>query len=184
VPTDVAARRYHHPIQDDTATFLLTSGETGGERTLIEIELAPGGGNAPHRHLTYDEHFEVLAGEILVTVDDETRRLGPGDIAVAPMGALHNFTATHLAATFRVELRPGHLGFERALQAGYRLAEEGRTTRQGIPRNPYHAALLLEWSDIRLSGPTALLQPLFTRLARRARRTGVEAQLLARYCDW
>jgi len=47
-------RRYYHPGQKDYATFLETSKETGGERTLIEIELAPGGGNVPHYHLTYD----------------------------------------------------------------------------------------------------------------------------------
>lgn len=40
-------RRYYHPIQKDYATFLQTSEETGGERTLIEVEVAPGGGNDP-----------------------------------------------------------------------------------------------------------------------------------------
>ena len=47
-----AGRRYYHPLQKDYATFLETSEETGGDRTLIEIEVAPGGGNAPHYHKT------------------------------------------------------------------------------------------------------------------------------------
>jgi mannose-6-phosphate isomerase-like protein (cupin superfamily) len=55
-------RRYYHPQQKDYATFLQTSEETGRERTLIEVEVAPGGGNIPHFHKTYDEHFEVLEG--------------------------------------------------------------------------------------------------------------------------
>jgi hypothetical protein len=41
-------RRYYHPIQKDYATFLQTSEEMGGEYTLIEVEVAPGGGNEPH----------------------------------------------------------------------------------------------------------------------------------------
>ena len=40
-------RRYYHPFQKDYATFLKTSEETGGEYTLIEVEVASGGGNAP-----------------------------------------------------------------------------------------------------------------------------------------
>ena len=43
----VTTRRYYHPLQKDYATFLKTSEETGGEFTLIEVEVAPGGGNAP-----------------------------------------------------------------------------------------------------------------------------------------
>ena len=33
-------RRIYNPVQKDAATFLETSEETGGERTLIEIEAA------------------------------------------------------------------------------------------------------------------------------------------------
>ena len=43
-------QRYYHPIQKDNATFLETSEETGGEYSLIEVEVAPGGGNNPHYH--------------------------------------------------------------------------------------------------------------------------------------
>ena len=76
-------RRYYHPIQKDYATFLETSEETGGERTLIEVEVAPGGGNAPHYHKTYDEHFEVVEGALEVLVGKEARTLRPGQKAVA-----------------------------------------------------------------------------------------------------
>jgi mannose-6-phosphate isomerase-like protein (cupin superfamily) len=71
-------RRYYHPGQKDYATFLETSEETGGERTLIEIELAPGGGNTPHYHKTYDEHFEVLEGALEVQLGKASRILRPG----------------------------------------------------------------------------------------------------------
>ena len=41
------ARRIVNPVQRDVVTFLETSEETGGERTPTEVELVPGGGNAP-----------------------------------------------------------------------------------------------------------------------------------------
>jgi hypothetical protein len=40
-------RRYYNPVEKGHATFLQTSEETGGERTLIEVEVAPGGGTEP-----------------------------------------------------------------------------------------------------------------------------------------
>lgn len=40
-------RRYYHPVQKDYATFLQTSEETGGEHTLIEVEVAPGAATFP-----------------------------------------------------------------------------------------------------------------------------------------
>src|SRR4051794_848397 len=54
--TTASSRRFYNPVQKDYATFLETSEESGGARTLIQVELAPRGGNALHRHLTYAEH--------------------------------------------------------------------------------------------------------------------------------
>ena len=107
-------RRYYHPGQKDYATFLETSEETGGDRTLIEIELAPGGGNTPHYHLTYDEHFEVLEGALEVQLGKASRILRPGDKAVAYKTVLHRFrNPSGEPARFLVELRPGHAGLRR-----------------------------------------------------------------------
>jgi quercetin dioxygenase-like cupin family protein len=148
-----AGRRYYHPLQKDYATLLETSEETGGDRTLIEIEVAPGGGNAPHFHKTYEEHFEVIEGCLEVLVGGETRIL-----------------------------RPGHTGFEKAIKAGYGLAADGLTGPNGAPKNIYHLAVLLGWSEIRMPGVFTLAEPLFRLLARRARRKGIEAELEAGYC--
>lgn len=176
-------QRYYHPIQKDYATFLKSSEETGGEYTLVEVELAPGGGNAPHYHKTYDEHFEVLEGRLEVLVGEEMRVLGAGQEAVAEKNVLHRFRNGADGTTrFLVKLRPGHAGFERALKAGYGLARDGRTFSDGTPKNPYHLAVLLEWSDIRLPGLFTVAEPLFRLLARWARRKGIDRELEARYC--
>jgi quercetin dioxygenase-like cupin family protein len=178
-----AGRRYYHPLQKDYATFLETSEETGGDRTLIEIEVAPGGGNAPHFHKTYEEHFEVIEGCLEVLVGGETRILRPGEKAVAAKNVLHRFrNPTGASTRFLVELRPGHAGFEKAIKAGYGLVADGLTGPNGAPKNIYHLAVLLGWSEIRMPGGFTLAEPLFRLLARRARRKGIEAELEARYC--
>jgi quercetin dioxygenase-like cupin family protein len=176
-------RRYYHPLQKDLATFLKTSEETQGELTLIEIEVAPGGGNAPHYHKTYDEHFEVLKGTLEVRLGNDTHTLHAGQKAVAPKNTLHCFrNPTGEPATFLVELRPGSAGFEKALKAGYGLAADGRTRKDGTPKNIYQLAMLLEWSEIRLPGIMGLVEPLFRLLAKRARAKGIDGELEAKYC--
>ena len=179
----LAPRSYYHPIQKDYVTFLKTSEETGGEYTLAEVELAARGGNTPHYHKTYDEHFEVLEDKLEVLVGEETRVLNPGQKAVATKNALHNFrNPTDEPARFLAELRPGHVGFEKVIKAGYGLAGEGLVSAKGVPKNLYHLAVLLEWSDIRLPGLFTLAEPLLRLLAKRARRKGIEEELEARYC--
>jgi quercetin dioxygenase-like cupin family protein len=175
-------RRYYHPIQKDYATFLETSEESGGERTLIEVEVAPGGGNDPHYHKTYDEHFEVLDGALEVLVDKATVTLRSGEKAVAPRNTLHRFrNTTEKPASFLVELRPGHSGFEKAIKIAYGLASDGLASANGTPKNLYYTALLMQWSDIRLPGIYTVAEPLFRLLARRARRKGIDRELEARY---
>ncbi len=176
-------RRYYHPLQKDYTTFLETSEETGGEHTLIEIELAPGGGNTPHYHKTYDEHFEVIEGTLEVLVGKETRVLRPGQKAVAPRNTLHRFrNPGKQRVRFLVELRPASAGFEKAIKAGYGLARDGRVRADGTPKNLYHLAVLLEWSEIRLPGVFTIAEPLLRFLAKRARRKGIDRELEARYC--
>jgi len=129
-------RRYYHPVQKDYTTFLETSEETGGEHTLLEIELAPGGGNTPHYHKTHDEHFEVVEGTLEVLVGKETRVLRPGQKAVAPRNTLHKFrNPGEERARFLVELRPASAGFEKATKAGYGLARRSCRCRRD-PEEP------------------------------------------------
>lgn len=184
-PAAAATRRFYNPIQQDAATFLETAEESWGERTHLEIELAPGGGNGLHRHLTYAERFEVVEGQLIVEVGDAARALSPGDTAVAPVDAPHCFrNETAETVTFRVELTPGHTGFERALMAGYGLAADGRCNAESVPRSLYEMAVLMVWSDIAFPGLVGRLQPVLRLIARRARAKGIDRRLRERYCAW
>jgi quercetin dioxygenase-like cupin family protein len=177
-----ATRRFHNPVQKDTVTFLETAGETGKAHTLVEVELAPGGGNPKHRHGSYAEHFEVLEGELTVHLDGTDHVLKAGETAVVEIGSLHNFSNRGDApARFRVELRPGHRGFEKTIQVGYGLAADGLVRKDGTPKSLVHLALMSSWGDMQIAGPLAVLNPLLAALARRAERNGTARELTERY---
>jgi quercetin dioxygenase-like cupin family protein len=177
-----ASRRIHNPIQRDAATFLETSEETGGARTLVELEIAPGGRVNPHEHTTYIEYFAVHRGRLTVRVDDAEVHLGPGDEAIVPAGAVHSWANEGDDRAMAVlELQPGHAGFEKALRVAYGLASDGLVNSRGVPRNPLHTALLLDWSEGRLAGSSALLSRPLALLARLARARGVDRELERRY---
>jgi mannose-6-phosphate isomerase-like protein (cupin superfamily) len=169
----------HNPVQRDTVTFV----ETAGERTCLDVELAPGGGNPMHRHLTYAERFEAVEGTLSVQIGRRVLRLARGERATVPPGCRHRFfNDTGEPVRFRVELTPGHAGFERSLVVAYGLAADGLTDDTGTPRRLDHLALLADWSEMRACGPLAIFNPLVGLLARRARKRGVEDELFARYC--
>jgi quercetin dioxygenase-like cupin family protein len=175
-------RRIYSPVQRDAAIFLETVEESGGHRTLAEVELAPGGGNAPHKHLSFSEHFVCIEGELTVRADGLLHVLQPRDEATAAPGVIHNFAnETDEPVRFQVELSPGHRGFEQALQIAYGLAEDGRTNDKGIPKSLVEAAVLMDMSETRVVGPIRLLIPLLKVLARWGRRRGVDAALVERY---
>jgi len=177
------SRTIWNPVQRDSATFLVTSAESGGTVTRLEIRLAAGGGNQLHLHRSYAEHFQVLEGELGVEIAGERRVLRPGEPAVVPAGTLHRFFSVNdQPARFIVELRPGHAGMERALRIGYGLARDGLTNDRGIPRSFLHLALAADLSDIAITGPLSVLNPVFRLAARIARARGVEAELVRRYC--
>lgn len=176
-------RRYYNPVEEAYATFLKTSDETGGEYTLIEVEVAPGGGTAPHYHKTYSERFEVLEGTLEVLVGRQTLTLKAGQRAEAHRDTRHRFrNPGGEPARFLVELRPGHAGFEKSVKVAYGLARDGHFRANGAPRNLYHLALLLEWGEMRVPGSFSVIESLFRLLVKLARRKGIDRELEAGYC--
>lgn len=177
-------RRIYSPVQKDAATFLETSAATNGRRTLLEIELAPGGGNSLHYHTTFVERFEVLEGELHLQLGKTIQTLHPTQAAVVPINTLHRFfNPTNQMTRFLVEFQPGHTGMEQILQIVYGLAADGKTNQRGIPTNLYHLAVILTLGDTGITGPLGLLRPVFGLLAARARKLGIEQELIQRYCQ-
>jgi mannose-6-phosphate isomerase-like protein (cupin superfamily) len=182
-PQTAGRKVYLNPVIGDKLVFLKTSRETGGAYTLVEIELAPGGGNIPHIHGTFSETFIPLEGTLQVRSGNQQLHLHPGQTYTVPPGAPHCFgNPSDKPIRFQAELRPGHEGFENSLKIANGLASDGLTNNKGVPRNLLHLSVVGITGDTYLPGPLALLMPLFRWLAHRARRLGVEKALLERYC--
>ena len=173
--------RIYHPIQRDYVTFLRTAEETDGELLLIEVELAPHGGNALHRHLAFTETFEAVEGELHMHLGGRDLVLRPGERVAVPPGTVHRvYSRSDRPIRFRVEHRPP-LQWEQVLRMGYGLAADGKVNSKGVPKSLLQAALLFTMSDTYLAGvPIALQRAIFGPLAALARRRGVD-RALARY---
>ena len=175
-------RRIYNPVQRDAATFLETSEESGGVRTLVELDVAPGGKVTPHYHLSYSERFKVLEGRLSVEIDEVRHELGSGDEAVAAAHSVHAWSNPgEDRSVVHIELRPGTPGFEQGLRVVYGLAADGLVRKNGVPRNPLHAALVLQMGEVRLPGGLAALERVLALLARVARWRGVDRELERRY---
>ncbi len=62
--------------------------------SVVEVVLAPGQTTRAVRHRTVEEIWYFLAGHGEVWLRPQTRRVGPGDIAVIPTGTDFQFRST------------------------------------------------------------------------------------------
>src|SRR6201996_4735707 len=107
-----ARRKIYNPIQKDYVEFIKTSDETNGEYTLVEVELADGGGVGLHYHKTYSEKFDCIEGEVQIGLGKKIYTLHPGESATAEPHINHLFrNRSGKPCKFRVELRPASKGF-------------------------------------------------------------------------
>jgi mannose-6-phosphate isomerase-like protein (cupin superfamily) len=170
-------RKISNPEIGDVLTFVEVAGESDSDRVVVEIMLAPGGGNPMHIHLRQTETFKILDGELNVTVANATRRLIEGEEATVPPRTPHRFFSnSNTPVTFRVTvLDPGRL--EDGLRILYGLAQDGKAPG-GLPRNPLVIALCAEQSDMYGAGiPLWFQRALVRALAPLARALGYDRKL-------
>ncbi len=80
----------HISVAGDTYTILLSSDDTAGHFSLIDMYVPPGGGPPPHRH-DFEETFTILDGELDVTFRGTTTVLRAGETVNVPANAAHFF---------------------------------------------------------------------------------------------
>ncbi|PSR54976.1 hypothetical protein AHMF7605_16430 [Adhaeribacter arboris] len=171
-------RRFYNPVQKDYVTFLETSRESGGKRTHGLLEVAPGGKVNPHYHKTFSETFIVRSGTLGLQLGSRKLVLQAGEKATVPVNTLHAWSNTaQERLVCDVILEPGNEGFEKALQAGYGLATDGLMQPNGMPKNIWHLALLVELSETKIAGGVRLLNGLFGLMAKIARKLGKHKDL-------
>ena len=83
--------------QQDAKPFVTADGATIREllahrnsairrQSLAEARLAPGAATTPHHHVVTEEIYYILSGTADMTIDQETRGVGPGDAIAIPVG--------------------------------------------------------------------------------------------------
>ncbi len=174
-----------NPMFDDTVTFVKTSDETGGEYTLLEIQLSPGGGNPLHYHFDYEETFTAKEGELTVNqAKNKSVNLKPGKSYTVKRNEVHGFAnTTDAPITFEVKLSPGQQGFEDCLRIMYGLAHDGLMNKNGAPKDLATAFILGEMGKMKITDTMyKLISPLGNWMARRAIEKGKKDELINRYC--
>jgi mannose-6-phosphate isomerase-like protein (cupin superfamily) len=149
-------------VTGERIRFRRTAAETGGELSVVETWVKPGGFVATtHVHPSQDEHFSVLGGSVGFRVDGRTLELAAGESVTVPAGASHRFwNAGDTEAHFIAEVSPA-LQFEELLATMFSLANEGKTNRKGMP-NPFRLAVIAQayFDTVRLPFPPAWMQRL------------------------
>ena len=137
-----------NPVTSEKLTFVETSASTGGERVVVDLELAAGG-KVPgvHVHPKQDETFEVLAGTMKFRYGMKTIVAEAGETVVVPAGKVHAFAnAGDVAAHVRVTVSPA-LKMEQLFETTVALAEEGKVMKSGMPKPLELALFVREFGD-------------------------------------
>ena len=175
-------RKIYNPIQKDAVRFLKTHADTNGECTLVEVELADGGGVGLHYHKTYSEKFDCLEGDLQVQLGKKMHILKEGESATAEPNVNHLFrNRSGKPCKFLCELRPASRGFEQSLQIGYGLASDGLCKPNGFPKDKLALAWLFDISESNLPGWMSVFEFILRKQAKKAKEKGVDKALLDKY---
>ncbi len=151
-----------------------------GEVLEVQFDLPPQATGGPmHRHRRIQERFEVLDGALRVCVDGHWRTLLAGDSVTVDPGQAHSFANDSSAwVTIITEFRPP-LHFERSLRTWHGLANTGRASATGAPRNLFHLARCLQDADVTFTAAPAMLQrAIISALVWLGNLTGINASLM------
>ena len=143
-----------NPITGERFTFTDTAATTDGELLAFDLALRPGGAvPIAHVHPIQTERFEVLEGQMRFRVGLRTLLAGPGDVVEVAPGVIHSFAnAGEEEARLHVEVHPA-LAMEQMLAEVVALAEAGRMTERGMPRNLLDLAVLARKYDQEAHAP-------------------------------
>jgi quercetin dioxygenase-like cupin family protein len=176
----VAGNELVNPATGLRTVFRETSHDTDGELLQVDWIGESGWTTGPdHVHPHQEERFEVLSGSLGLRVNGVEGVHDPGDVIVAEAGTRHAaWNAGDGEVHVLVDLRPA-LRTEVAFEALAGLAEDGKTTKSGVPRNPLMAALVLRTFEPEIyfvKPPLAVQRAVLGPLAALARALGYRAE--------
>lgn len=137
-----------NPVTGERFTFTQTAATTDGEVLAFELSLRAGGAvPIPHQHPKQTERFEVVSGQMRFRIGLRHVLAGPGDVIEVEPGVVHGFANVgDEEALVSVEVRPA-LDMEEMLAEVVELAQAGRMSPRGLPRNPIEFASLARRYD-------------------------------------
>jgi quercetin dioxygenase-like cupin family protein len=143
-----------NPVTGERFTFTDTAASSGGELLAFDFVLRPGGAvPIPHVHPVQTERFEVVDGLMRFRVGLRKQMARPGDVVEVAPGVAHSFAnAGPEEARLRVEVRPA-LAMEDMFAEVVGLAEAGKMTKRGLPRNLLTLASLARRYDQEAHAP-------------------------------
>lgn len=166
----------------EIARVLVTPEDTGGRLLEVELWVAPGARvPAEHVHDRLVERFTVLEGELSVLVGGRASTAVCDDSVLVPAGEPHDWwNASDEVARVKVDVEatpgsgPMAGRFAAMIEAGFGLANTGRTNDQGLPTPLWLASLAHEYGDVIrfVKPPRAIQRAIFGPLAVLARHTG------------
>ena len=161
-----------------SVTFLKTSKETNGAYEEVKVVLDPGGGNEWHYHTAFVEKFHVIDGDLTIGMNGRPVAITTGNDTAASKGMMHKFYNTSSKpVTFLVKIEPAR-SFEKTIRSAYGLMNTGKSSADGIPKNPWHLFLILGYSDSYLQGvPGFIQEPLIRALSKIAQWKGFDKDL-------
>lgn len=178
-----------NPVTGERFTFTHTAATTDGELLGFDFALRPGGAvPMPHVHPVQTERFEIHSGQMRFRVGRKTVMAGPGDVVEVAPGVSHSFAnAGDEDVRLHVEVRPA-LAMEDMFAEVIEMAQLGRMSSSGMPRNLLDLAVLARRYDREARAPLlglrmqrVLLAPLVlaAKLLRRDRRRAATAPAVA-----
>lgn len=138
-----------HPVTGERITFLETSEATNGEYATFELRVRPHGFVvAPHIHPYAAESFEIHSGTFTFMVDGHERKVGPGERATVPAGAVHAWwNSEEEEGVATVEFRPS-LQAEEFFESFFGLAQDGKVSpKTGLPNALWLASIFRTYND-------------------------------------
>lgn len=170
----------------ETLTFLETSAESGGDRVVMQLSLAPGTVVPPHSHPT-EEAFELHEGRVDFQLDGNPIELRPGSSITVPAGRVHGLrnTSDQLAVLGMVAT-PGAEA-EYGLRLKFLMSRDGYipVPGSGPPKNVLLGAVVIHRGGLYFPPlPRWLFRLLMASLAALGRWRGREHFLRTRYPEY
>jgi quercetin dioxygenase-like cupin family protein len=176
---------FSQPVTGEWVFGLNLSKDTGGQfERGVGVFTLGNKGPAEHFHPTYAEHFDLVRGEFIFTINGQERKACAGEQLTVQPGTPHTFRCVgNQHGVVIVETRPAARTGE-VIATLFGMAHEGALTPQGQPKLMHAMVIGSEYADdtVFTNPPPSIAIPLAKALAPLGRLLGYRSTY-AKYQD-